>query len=153
MTPAVTFLEQHRVAFELLSFVHDANNENYGKEVVDKLGLPINAVFKTLVLTTAEHDFVVAITPVSQQVNTKALAKAAKTKKVSMAAAADVQRVTGYVLGGVSPFAQKKKLTTFVHEAALSESIIYVSGGKRGVEIAIAPQHLVAVLKANLACF
>ena len=153
MTPAVTFLEQHRVAFELLSFVHDANNENYGKEVVDKLGLPINAVFKTLVLTTAEHDFVVAITPVSQQVNTKALAKAAKTKKVSMAAAADVQRVTGYVLGGVSPFAQKKKLTTFVHEAALSEATIYVSGGKRGVEIAIAPQHLVAVLKANLACF
>ncbi|WP_462159871.1 Cys-tRNA(Pro) deacylase [Pseudoalteromonas sp. GB56] len=153
MTPAVKFLEKNKIDFELLSFEHDASYDNYGQEVVDKLGLPLECVFKTLVLETAEHEFVVAITPVSQQVSTKGLAKAAKSKKTMMAAALDVQRVTGYVLGGVSPFAQKKRLATYIHESALQHKRIFVSGGKRGLEIGIEPLALVSVLGAIKSAF
>ncbi|MEO2268474.1 Cys-tRNA(Pro) deacylase [Pseudoalteromonas sp. YIC-656] len=153
MTPAVKFLDKNKIDFELLSFEHDASYDNYGQEVVDKLGLPLESVFKTLVLETAEHEFIVAITPVSQQVNTKSLAKAAKSKKTMMAPAPDVQRVTGYVLGGVSPFAQKKRLATYIHESALSQARIFVSGGKRGLEIGIAPKDIISVLNASTAQF
>ncbi|MBS3797736.1 MULTISPECIES: Cys-tRNA(Pro) deacylase [unclassified Pseudoalteromonas] len=149
MTPAVTFLTKHKVAFELISFEHDSGVENYGQEVIDKLALDAARVFKTLVLETAEQGFVVAITPVHQQVNTKSLAKLAGSKKAAMAAGADVERVTGYVLGGVSPFAQKKRLPVYVHQSALAQDTIYVSAGKRGVELALAPQDLITLLQAR----
>ncbi|MFY8275220.1 Cys-tRNA(Pro) deacylase [Pseudoalteromonas sp. SSDWG2] len=153
MTPAVNFLKKNKVHFELLSFEHNPHTDNYGLEVVQQLNLAIEAVFKTLVLETAEHDFIVAITPVNQQVNMKLIAKAAGTKKAHMAKAADVERITGYVLGGVSPFAQKKRLQVYLHEKAMQQACIYVSGGKRGVEIAITPQDLISALNASTAIF
>lgn len=153
MTPAVTLLEKHKHAYELLSFSHDPQADNYGQEVVAKLSLDCESVFKTLVLKTANSDYVVAITTVNRTVDTKALAKLVGCKKVAMASASEVERITGYVLGGVSPFAQKKRLPTFVYQSAQHQSRIYVSAGKRGVELAIAPDVLAQLLPVKFGAF
>ena len=152
MTPAVTLLEKHKHAYELLSFSHDPQADNYGQEVVAKLSLDCESVFKTLVLKTANSDYVVAITTVNRTVDTKALAKLVGCKKVAMASASEVERITGYVLGGVSPFAQKR-LPTFVYQSAQHQSRIYVSAGKRGVELAIAPDVLAQLLPVKFGAF
>jgi len=153
MTPAIELLKKKRITFEVLSYEHDANNSNYGQEAVEKLSLNSAHVFKTLVLETSESQLIVAITPVTQQVQLKQLAKVCGTKKVAMAAASKVQAATGYILGGVSPLGQKKRLTTFIHSSALSMHKIYVSAGKRGLEIALSPQDLASTINAKFADF
>lgn len=118
MTPAIALLEKQKIKFEILSYEHDANNGHYGLEAVEKLNLNSDQVFKTLVLETHEGELIVAITPVSQQVNLKQLAKVAKTKKMALAAPQKVNASTGYILGGVSPIGQKKRLKTYIHNSA-----------------------------------
>jgi Cys-tRNA(Pro)/Cys-tRNA(Cys) deacylase len=153
MTPAIDLLKKHQVSFELLSYEHCSNTTQYGLEAVEKLHLDSAKVFKTLVLETQDGQLLVAITPVSQQVNLKQLASSCGAKKVTMAAAKKVQASTGYVLGGVSPLGQKKRLPTFLHKSASQFQCIYVSAGKRGVEIAIHPDDLLKLTAAQLAQF
>ncbi|AUL75648.1 aminoacyl-tRNA deacylase [Pseudoalteromonas sp. 13-15] len=153
MTPAIALLEKQKIKFEILSYQHDANNGHYGLEAVEKLNLNSEQVFKTLVLETHEGELIVAITPVSQQVNFKQLAKVAKTKKVALAAPQKVNASTGYILGGVSPIGQKKRLKTYIHSSASEFEIIYVSAGKRGLELKLAIDDIAELTKATFAVF
>ncbi|TMS83435.1 Cys-tRNA(Pro) deacylase [Pseudoalteromonas sp. S554] len=153
MTPAIALLEKQKIKFEILSYEHDVNNGHYGLEAVEKLNLNSEQVFKTLVLETHEGELIVAITPVSQQVNLKQLAKVAKTKKVALAAPQKVNVSTGYILGGVSPIGQKKRLKTYIHSSASEFEIIYVSAGKRGLELKLAIDDVAELTKATFALF
>ena len=153
MTPAIALLEKQKIKFEILSYEHDANNGHYGLEAVEKLNLNSDQVFKTLVLETHEGELIVAITPVSQQVNLKQLAKVAKTKKMALAAPQKVNVSTGYILGGVSPIGQKKRLKTYIHSSASEFEIIYVSAGKRGLELKLAIDDIAELTKATFAVF
>ena len=153
MTPAIALLEKQKIKFEILSYEHDVNNGHYGLEAVEKLNLNSEQVFKTLVLETHEGELIVAITPVSQQVNLKQLAKVAKTKKVALAAPQKVNASTGYILGGVSPIGQKKRLKTYIHNSASEFEIIYVSAGKRGLELKLAIDDIAELTKATFAVF
>ena len=153
MTPAIALLEKQKIKFEILSYEHDANNGHYGLEAVEKLNLNSDQVFKTLVLETHEGELIVAITPVSQQVNLKQLAKVAKTKKIALAAPQKVNASTGYILGGVSPIGQKKRLKTYIHSSASEFEIIYVSAGKRGLELKLAIDDIAELTKATFAVF
>ena len=153
MTPAIALLEKQKIKFEILSYEHDANNGHYGLEAVEKLNLNSDQVFKTLVLETHEGELIVAITPVSQQVNLKQLAKVAKTKKMALAAPQKVNASTGYILGGVSPIGQKKRLKTYIHSSASEFEIIFVSAGKRGLELKLAIDDIAELTKATFAVF
>ncbi len=153
MTPAITLLESADVEFEVLSYEHDDNETNFGQEAVNKLSLQPEQVFKTLVFATHTQQLVVAITPVNRQVNLKQLAKACGVKKVALADAQKVERSTGYVLGGVSPLGQKRPLSTFLHRSAEQFSNIYVSAGKRGLELKLSPDSLCRLSGASLADF
>ena len=153
MTPAIALLEKQKIKFEILRYEHDANNGHYGLEAVEKLNLNSDQVFKTLVLETHEGELIVAITPVSQQVNLKQLAKVAKTKKMALAAPQKVNASTGYILGGVSPIGQKKRLKTYIHSSAGEFEIIYVSAGKRGLELKLAIDDIAELTKATFAVF
>ncbi|WP_286890212.1 Cys-tRNA(Pro) deacylase [Pseudoalteromonas sp. ESRF-bin5] len=153
MTPAIALLEKQKIKFEILSYEHDANYGHYGLEAVEKLNLNSDQVFKTLVLETHEGELIVAITPVSQQVNLKQLAKVAKTKKMALAAPQKVNASTGYILGGVSPIGQKKRLKTYIHSSASEFEIIYVSAGKRGLELKLAIDDVAELTKATFAVF
>ena len=153
MTPAIALLEKQKIKFKILSYQHDANNGHYGLEAVEKLNLNSDQVFKTLVLETHEGELIVAITPVSQQVNLKQLAKVAKTKKMALAAPQKVNASTGYILGGVSPIGQKKRLKTYIHSSASEFEIIYVSAGKRGLELKLAKDDIAELTKATFAVF
>ena len=149
MTPAIELLKKQKIPFEVLSYDHDAGNSQYVLEAVEKLNLDSAQVYKTLVLETHERQLIVAVTPVSQQVNLKQLAKLCGAKKVAMAAPQKVQASTGYILGGVSPLGQKKRLATFIHSSASLFDTIYVSAGKRGLEIALSPTNLAALTSAK----
>lgn len=149
MTPAIELLKKQKIPFEVLSYEHDTGNSQYGLEAVEKLNLDSAQVYKTLVLETHERQLIVAVTPVSQQVNLKQLAKLCGAKKVAMAAPQKVQASTGYILGGVSPLGQKKRLATFIHSSASLFDTIYVSAGKRGLEIALSPTNLAALTSAK----
>ncbi|WP_372763318.1 Cys-tRNA(Pro) deacylase [Pseudoalteromonas sp.] len=153
MTPAIKLLKNNQVSFELLSYQHSADASSFGLEAAHKLNLDSTQVFKTLVLENQDGQLLVAITPVAQQVNLKQLAALCGAKKVAMADAKKVQASTGYVLGGVSPFGQKKRLATFLHCSATQFACIYVSAGKRGLDIAIDPHDLVKLTAAKLGEF
>ncbi|NIZ04020.1 Cys-tRNA(Pro) deacylase [Pseudoalteromonas sp. HF66] len=153
MTPAINLLKKKGISFDVLSYQHEPSQQQFGLEAVEKLNLPAEQVFKTLVLEDTEHQLLVAIVPVSQQVNLKMLAKAACVKKVQMAPQQKVENTTGYILGGVSPLGQKKRLLTYVHESAQEFDVMYVSAGKRGLEIALSPQDLCSLLNAKFANF
>lgn len=153
MTPAINLLKKKGISFDVLSYQHEPSQQQFGLEAVEKLKLPAEQVFKTLVLEDTEHQLLVAIVPVSQQVNLKMLAKAACVKKVQMAPQQKVENTTGYILGGVSPLGQKKRLLTYVHESAQEFDVMYVSAGKRGLEIALSPQDLCSLLNAKFANF
>jgi Cys-tRNA(Pro)/Cys-tRNA(Cys) deacylase len=149
MTPATKQLEKHKVSFEILQYQHDANTSSFGTEVLEKLSLNAAQVFKTLVVCCDTEQLAVAIVPVNLKLNLKALAKALKVKKVKMADANRVVVSTGYVLGGVSPLGQKKRLTTVIDNSAEDFDTIYVSGGRRGLEIALSPKDLAKLCNAS----
>lgn len=149
MTPAIKYLEKNKVEFSIHQYQHDPNTANYGQEAVEKMAVAAPQVFKTLVAQTDKGQLIVNIVPVEQQLSLKAVAKHLKTKKAKMAAHDTVVATTGYILGGVSPFGQKKRLTTLIDSSALSHNTIFVSGGKRGLEIEIAPEQLISLLGAH----
>jgi len=151
MTPAIQKLKRHKVNYELLTYQHDLHSTAYGLEVVEKLALNAEQVFKTLVICTDCQQLVVALVPVNAQLNLKTLAKVLSVKKVNMADVKQVEKSTGYILGGVSPLGQKKTLRTIIDASAQSFELIYISGGKRGLEVALCPNELAKLSQANFA--
>ncbi len=151
MTPAVKTLERNGAAFELLSYEHDPRASAYGEEAASALGLDPRTVFKTLIARLDDGRLAVGIVPVTGQLDLKALAKAAGARRANMAEAAEAERATGYVLGGISPLGQKKRLPTFLDVSAESLEHLHVSGGRRGLEIRLAPADLMRLCGARLA--
>lgn len=151
MTPGINVAKQAKIFYKVHEYSHDPSNASYGIEAAEKMGVPKEQVFKTLVVSLDRKELVVGIVPVSFKLNMKLIAKSAGAKKASMASEEDVQRSTGYVLGGVSPLGQKKKLRTFIHSSALQYATIYVSAGRRGLEIEIDPKDLKRLIDGNFA--
>ena len=149
MTPAISELEDAGFEYELLHYDHDPSVGSYGGEAANKLGLNEETVFKTLMSELSTGELVICLIPVSSSLNLKAVAKAAGVKRASMADGKVAERRTGYVLGGISPFGQSRRHRTFVEKIALSMGSIYVSAGKRGQEIRIAPNAFSALLDAS----
>lgn len=142
MTPAVTELTKSKVLFDLHEYTADPAAPSYGLEAAEALEQPPERVFKTLVVANGSGELAVAVLPVSCELNLKAMAKAVGTKRVQMAEPEKVERTTGYVLGGVSPFGQKRRLPTVLDQSAAGFEKIFVSGGRRGLEIEISPTDL-----------
>ncbi|GHB64285.1 Cys-tRNA(Pro)/Cys-tRNA(Cys) deacylase [Psychrosphaera saromensis] len=151
MTPAIDYLKKYNILHQVLNYQHDVNAQSYGLEAASKLNLPEQQVFKTLVVSTEKQQLVVAIIPVAAKLNLKSVAKLISCKKIVMAEPAVVERSSGYILGGVSPFGQKKRLVTVIDNSALQHNNIYVSAGQRGLEIEINPEQLITLLKAKTA--
>jgi len=135
MTPAINVLKKTKVDYTLHEYIHDSQNQSYGLEAANKMGLHESRVFKTLIVSVESNLLVVAVLPVSSMLSMKLIAKSVGAKRASMADALDVERSTGYVLGGVSPLGQKKKLKTIIDSSAENFSTIYISAGRRGLEI------------------
>jgi len=142
MTPAVNIAKKAKIAYTLHSYTHDPASASYGEEASEKLGISADRVFKTLVAQIDGREFVVAVIPVSSMLSMKQIAKAAEGKKAEMANGSDVERSSGYLLGGVSPLGQKKRLKTFIDSSAENFPTIYVSAGRRGLEIELSPNSL-----------
>ena len=138
------------VAFTQHTYEHDPAARSFGLEAADVLGLPAEQVFKTLVVDTG-GGLAVAVVPVAGSLDLKAMATAVNAKKVTMADPAVAQRSSGYVLGGISPVGQKRALPTVVDESATLYDVVYVSGGRRGLDLGLSPTDLVAVTGATLA--
>jgi Cys-tRNA(Pro)/Cys-tRNA(Cys) deacylase len=151
MTPAVTALERAKISFAVHEYAHDSRAESYGLEAAQALNIDPAAVYKTLLAQIDGKQLVVAIVPVNNTLNLKLLARAARAKRAEMANPDDAQRSTGYVLGGISPFGQKKRLRTFVDNSVLALSCVHVSGGRRGLEIELTPANLIAATRATVA--
>ncbi|WP_062432125.1 Cys-tRNA(Pro) deacylase [Herbidospora daliensis] len=146
-TPATVALTKAGAEFTLHPYEHDANAQAYGEEAADALGVPYERIFKTLVAET-EAGLAVAVVPVAGKLDLKAFAAALRGKKAAMAEAAKVERVTGYVVGGISPLGQRKRLPTVVDASALAFETIYFSAGRRGLQIETAPGNLVTLTGA-----
>jgi Cys-tRNA(Pro)/Cys-tRNA(Cys) deacylase len=150
MTPAINQARKSGIAFHIHEYTHDAATESYGLEAAEKLGVDPKRVFKTLV-ADAQGVLIVGIVPVSTSLDLKALAAAAGVKRAEMADIADAERATGYVAGGISPLGQKKRLRTILDNSAAAFATIFVSAGRRGLEIELAPNDLIKLCTGEMA--
>jgi len=149
-TPATVALTRAGVAYTTHPYEHDPAAPSYGLEAAEALGLAPEQVFKTLCVEV-DGRLVVGIVPVSQQLDLKAVAAAVGGKKATMAEPSAAERATGYVVGGISPLGQKRAHPTVLDETALAHDTIYVSGGRRGLDIGLAPIDLVRLTRATTA--
>lgn len=149
-TPATVALTAAGVVFSVHTYDHDPAARSFGMEAVEALGLPAEQMFKTLVVDTGAG-LAVAVVPVSGSLDLKAMASALGVKRVEMARPEAAERSSGYVVGGISPLGQKRRLPTVVDESAGLFDIIFVSGGRRGMDIGLAPTDLIAVSEARVA--
>ncbi|MDO2936452.1 Cys-tRNA(Pro) deacylase [Paeniglutamicibacter sulfureus] len=153
-TPATTLLDRESVPYTVHSYVHDPSVENYGMEAAEAIGVPASRVFKTLLVSTGEPGpaaLVVGIVPVDRSLDLKAMAVALGLKKVEMADPAVAERRTGYVVGGISPLAQRNRSRTLLDASALAHETVYVSGGHRGLDLELAPADLQRLTEAEIA--
>ncbi len=149
-TPATVALERAGVSFTVHTYEHDPAATSYGLEAAEALGLDPATVLKTL-LADVDGRLVVGIVPVTGQLDLKALAAAVGGKRASMADPEVAERTTGYVVGGISPIGQKKRLATVLDATAAQLPTVYVSGGKRGLDLGLDPRDLVRLLDARVA--
>jgi len=151
MTPCINIARKNKIAHTVHEYTHDPETESYGSEAAEKLGVANTQVFKTLVVSLDTSELVVAVIPVAAMLSLKHIAKTVGAKKAFMANKTDVERTTGYVLGGVSPIGQKKRLKTVVDISANQFSTIYISAGRRGLEIELNPADLAKLTNAVFA--
>ena len=151
MTPALDLLKKARAEHRVHSYEHDPKAASYGLEAAEKLGLEPAQVFKTLLASSEKGELLVAVVPVIGSLDLKALAQAAGVKKTEMADPAAAQRATGYLLGGISPLGQKKRLRTFIDNSARSFATIHVSAGRRGLEVELSADVLAEHTQAKFA--
>ncbi len=145
MTPAIAALDKAAVPYTLLHYNPGKADGDYGVHAATALALPPAQVLKTLLVEADTGRLMVALVPVDRQLNMKKLARAAAVKKVALAPAPRVSRVTGYIIGGVSPVGQKQPLATFISDTVRSFDRCYVSAGRRGWELALSPVDLLTV--------
>lgn len=150
MTPAINLLEKNKIKFTIHKYEHDPLNTNYGLEAAQKLNLPQEQVFKTLLVELFPKELVVCILPVCEMLSLKEVANAFNVKKAVMANKDEAQKVTGYLLGGISPLGQKKVHRTVLDESVNTFKTIFISGGKRGVDIEVNPNDLKKLLNAKI---
>ncbi len=140
-TPATQALAAARITFRQVSYVHDTTTDDYGQEAVRRLGLDPTRVFKTLV-TEADGIPTIAVVPVADRVDLKALASAIGAKRAGLVEPQTAQRLTGYVVGGISPLGQRRQLRTVIDASATGHDTVFVSAGRRGLEVELAPEDL-----------
>lgn len=151
MTPAINAAKRAGIGYTIHGYEHDKTAASYGEEAADKLGLSTARVFKTLLAQVDGKELVVAVVPVARQLNLKQLAAALAARSAEMARPADAERATGYVVGGISPLGQKKRLRTVIDDSAREHATIYVSAGRRGLEIELAPGDLATLTQGLFA--
>ena len=151
MTPGINAAKKNNVAYTVHEYSHDETSESYGLEAAEKMDVPEERIFKTLVVSLDNKELVVGVIPVSSMLSMKLIAKAVGAKKAAMADKSAVERSTGYVLGGVSPLGQKKRLKTIIDSSAKNYSTVYVSAGRRGLEIELSPDDLAKITCGLLA--
>lgn len=151
MTPAINLARKLKISHAVHEYEHDPKSESYGMEAAEKLQVAPERVFKTLVVETDSGELVVGIVPVAEMLSMKLIAKAVGAKKAAMADKKAVERSSGYVLGGVSPLGQKKRLKTVIDASAKNFPTVYVSAGRRGLEIELAPEDLRKAINASFA--
>ena len=150
-TPATTAAARAGIACAVHEYEHHPGAESYGLEAAAALGVDPARVYKTLVVTDERGRLAVAIIPVAARLNLKALATAIGGKKADLAAPADAERATGYVVGGISPLGQRKRLPTVVDSGVLGHETVYFCAGRRGLELELAPADLIALTGATTA--
>ncbi len=143
-------LDEAGVPYTIHEYDRGDDLHDFGREAADALGLDHDQVFKTLVVV-ADDELVVAVLPVSCQLSMKRIAAVVGAKKATMCAPARAERSAGYIVGGISPIGQRKRLRTVIDETAELFDTVYVSGGRRGMDVGLAPADLIAVLDAHVA--
>jgi Cys-tRNA(Pro)/Cys-tRNA(Cys) deacylase len=155
VTPAIVLLQDKGIAFGVHEYDRGDELRDFGREAAEALGLSLDQVFKTLLVdvegAAAIRDPVVVVVPVSCMVSMKLAASAVGAKKATMCSPADAERITGYVVGGISPLGQRKQLMTVLDETVDLFDTIYISGGRRGLDISLAPSDLARLLDATIA--
>jgi Cys-tRNA(Pro)/Cys-tRNA(Cys) deacylase len=149
-TPATALLARERAEYSLHPYEHDPRAEAYGEEAATALGVSPERIFKTLI-ASVDGRLVCAVVPVAGQLDLKALASALGAKRAEMADPAAAARATGYVVGGISPLGQKTRLPVVVDSSAELFETVYVSAGKRGLQVQLAPADLVRLAGATTA--
>ncbi|SIQ10738.1 Cys-tRNA(Pro) deacylase [Micromonospora avicenniae] len=149
-TPATALLTKRKVAHSTHPYDVSPDAPNYGTLVAAALGVPPERVFKTLV-TVVDGALAVAVVPVTGELDLKALAAAVGGKRATLADRAAAERATGYVRGGISPLGQRKRLPTVLDSSALDFPTIYVSAGRRGLQLQLTPADLLALTEARTA--
>jgi Cys-tRNA(Pro)/Cys-tRNA(Cys) deacylase len=142
-TPALVALDRAGVEHRVHEYAHDPRARSYGLEAADKLGVDAARVFKTLVVDVDGRPHV-AVVPVEAELDLRSLGK-----RAALAAQADAERITGYVAGGISPLGQRRRLPTLLDESALGHGTIFVSAGRRGLDVELAPEDLVRLTGAT----
>ena len=151
MTPAVLALEASGLDFRIVEYDHDPAAESYGDEAAEATGAEPSQIFKTLLAELPDGEIVVGVVPVVSLLDLKAIARAAGAKKATMADPTVAERRTGYVVGGISPLGQRRRLPTIIDTSARDQPRIFVSAGRRGLEIALDPADLARLTGARFA--
>ena len=146
-TRATLFLDKARVAYETVAYDYDPDADRVGMQAAEAIGAEPFRVLKTL-MAEVDGKPVCVIVPSDREVSMKKLASAFKGKSANMMKPADAERLTGFVVGGISPFGQKKQVPTAIEEAALAHEAVYMNGGQRGLQVRLAPRDVVTALKA-----
>lgn len=153
MTPAIKLLQKQKISHQVREYSTEVETSSYGMQAAEALGQDPQQVFKTLlaILDGNDRKPVVAIIPVSSQLDLKKLASHYKARKATMADPTVAERVTGYIVGGISPIAQRQRLRSCVDTTAANYKTFFVSGGKRGLQLEVNPEDLIAVIDASVA--
>ena len=151
MTPAIRLLQREQVAFKQHPYEHDPDAESFGVEAATKLGVEPARVFKTLVCQADELGLLMVLVPAEARLDLKKLARALGVKKADLADPVQAERTTGYVLGGISPLGGRKALPTWLDESVRRHSTVFVSAGRRGLQIELAPADLIRLTAGSTA--